>query len=60
MPTRELLVKCPFCNSPVMLHYRSETEERYRCTVCWKQTVELLESVDPDEEVEEDLGDHAA
>ena len=37
------LVKCPYCASPLELVFSSMTEDRYRCSVCGKQTTVLIE-----------------
>ena len=35
-------VRCKSCSHPIELVWRSEVEERYRCTMCGKQlTVEI-------------------
>lgn len=36
-------IKCPHCNSPLLLNWWSDTERRFRCTICGKQTTVKLD-----------------
>lgn len=53
MPAK--MVRCPFCGYPAERTYTSHKEERYRCTVCGKQTMvyEKPEVAQEEEVVEE-------
>lgn len=54
------LTKCPRCHCPLDVHFTSNEEIRYRCSVCGHQTTQKIGDEERSEAITADTGAEAS